>query len=402
MKSYNVDEKMKDIELIKIGLIKVCKSKKNKKKGKNRKYNQAQAILKDPDKYADMILEIILATEIVMNREEQEIYIEDDIQEISYNPEKCEAFTIKDGLSQKEREITSVPLYPDQFIHQLLIEAAQDVWMKGMYKYSCGSIPKRGAHKGQKYIKKYIKRHNTRDKTAIKNGAQLDITKCYQSFSHGYLKSQLKRKFRGKLFLYIIFKVIDSYAHTEINDVCYGLPIGYSTSQWLCNFGLTPLDHYIKCELGVEFYVRYIDDMIIFGRNKKELHKQVKLIAEFIENSGLSIKSNWQVFRYDYINRNGDRKGRAFDTLGQRFFRDKTILRKRNALKIKRQVQKLYKSKEITAHDARSLMSRLGQIKHCNSYNFYTKHIKPFVDIKKLKELIRIESRKHSKTCKAI
>jgi len=34
MKSYNVDEKMKDIELIKIGLIKVCKSKKNKKKGK--------------------------------------------------------------------------------------------------------------------------------------------------------------------------------------------------------------------------------------------------------------------------------------------------------------------------------------------------------------------------------
>lgn len=402
MKSYNVDDKMKDPEVIKRGLIKVCKSKKKKKIGKNRKYKQAQVILKDPDKYTDMILNIVLATEIVMKREMQGVFIKDEMWEMSFNPKKCESFRVKDGPSQKEREITSVPLAPDQFIHQLLIEAAEPVFMKGMYEYSCGSIPGRGAHKAQKYIKKYIKRHNKHDKSAIKYGSQLDITKCYQSFSHTCMKNQLRRKFRGRLFLYIMFKVIDSYVHTEIKGERYGLPIGYSTSQWLCNFGLTPVDHYIKCELRVEFYIRYVDDMIMFGRNKKELHKNVKLISEFIKGAGLQLKPNWQVFRYDYIDRNGKRRGRAFDTLGLRFFRDKTILRKRNALAIKRQVQRVYKSKRINVYDARSLMSRLGQIRHCNSYNFYMKHIKPYVKIRKLKEVIRVESRKHSKANKPI
>lgn len=402
MKSYNVDKKLKDIEVIKRGLIKVCKSKKKKKKGRNRKYHQAQKVLKEIDKHVDMVLNIILATETVMNREMQGIFIEDEVWRMSFRPRRCESFIVKDGPSQKEREITSVPLDPDQYIHQLLIEAAESIFMKGMYAHSYGSIPGRGAHKGQKYIKKYIKRSNKNDKTAIKNGSQLDITKCYQSFSHKYIKKLLKKKFRGKLFLYIMFKVIDSYYHKEIDGEKYGLPIGYSTSQWLCNFGLTPLDHYIKCELRIEFYIRYIDDMLIFGRNKKELHLNVRLISRFMRKIGLKIKENWQVFRYDYIDKKGKRRGRAFDALGLRFFRDKTILRKRNSLTIRRQVKKLYKSKRITAHNAMSMMSRLGWLRHCDSYNFYHKYIKPYINIRKLKEVISIESRKQHNACRAV
>lgn len=402
MKSYNIDNRLKDIEVIKRGLIKVCKSKNKKKKGKNKKYFQAQKVLKDIDKYVDVVLNIVLSTEIVMNRELQGIFIEDEIWAMSFRPRKCESFIIKDGPSQKEREITSVPLDPDQYIHQLLIEASEDVFMKGMYQHSFGSIPGRGNHKGQKYIKKHIKRKNRNDKSATKYGAQLDITKCYQSFSHTYMKKQLKKKFRGKLFLYIMFKVIDSYVHVEIDGEKYGLPIGYSTSQWLCNFSLTPLDHYIKCELRIEFYVRYIDDMIMFGRNKKKLHESVRLISEFLKKSGLILKDNWQVFRYDYIDRNGNRKGRAFDILGLRFFKDKTILRKRNSLTIRRQAKGLYRAKEIKVGNARSFMSRIGQLKHCNSYNFYMLHVKPYVNIRKLKGVISLEDRKHNKTCEAI
>lgn len=399
MKSYNVDNQLKDRKIIKKALVKVCKSKKKKKKGKNRKYKQAQYILNHVDEFVGTILEIVIATEIVMKREEECVFIDDEYFFTCFKPAKCKSFLHKDGPNKKEREIISVPLFPDQIIHQLIIEAGQPVFMKGMYQHSCGSIPKRGAHKGHRYIKKVINHHNKYDKSAIKYGAQLDVTKCYQSFSHSYLKDLLKKKFRGKLFLYITFIIIDSYSFKVVDDEAYGLPIGYSTSQWFCNFGLTTLDHYIKEELHVEYYVRYIDDMIFFGRSKKKLHRVVKTIDKFILKAGLNLKQNWQVFRYDYIDKKGKRRGRAFDTLGLKFYRDKIILRKRNALTIKRQVQKMSNKEEITPHDAMSLMSRLGQLRHCNSYNFYQKYVKPYVNIKKIKEVIRIESRKQCKTC---
>lgn len=405
MKSYNVDNKLKDREIIKKAIEKVCKSKKKKKKGKNKKYVQAQYILKNIDEFVEVILEIVIATEVVMKREENGLFIDDEYYFTSYKHAKPKSFIIKDGPSKKEREIISTPLFPDQIIHQLIIKAGQPVFMRSMYEYSCGSIPKRGAHKGHKYIKKVINHHTKYDKSAIKYGAQLDITKCYQSFSHTYLKNGLQKKFRGKLFLYISFLIIDSYTFIITEDPltgkieAYGLPIGYSTSQWLCNFGLTPLDHYIKEILHIEFYVRYIDDMLIFGRNKKILHNAVRAINMYIACMGLNLKNTWQVFRYDYIDKNGKRRGRAFDTLGLRFFKDKTILRKRNSLVIKRQSHKINKNKNIKAHTAMSFMSRIGQLRHCNSYNFYQKYVKPFANIKKIKEVIRIESRKQHNTC---
>ena len=128
-----------------------------------------------------------------------------------------------------------------------------------------------------------------------------------------------------------------------------------------------------------------MDDMILFGRNKKRLHKVVRAITGYLKDIGLKIKSSWQIFRFDYIDKKGKRRGRAFDTLGFRFFRDKTILRKRLALAIRRQVKRVNRMKKVTAHVAQSLMSRLGWLRHCNSFNFYHKYVKPFINIKKLK-----------------
>ena len=136
----------------------------------------------------------------------------------------------------------------------------------------------------------------------------------------------------------------------------------------------------------------------MFERNKKKLHHAVRKITEFLKSIKLIIKKTWQIFRFDYIDKKGKRRGRAFDTLGLRFFRDKVILRKRLALSIMRQARKISKTIKVTCHLAQSFMSRIGWLRHCNSYNFYHKHVKPYVNIRKLKEVIRYESRKHCKT----
>ena len=402
MKSFNVDSKLTDINVIKQAIVTVCKSKRKKPTGSNRKYKFAQHILANLDEYAQKTLEIVLAFDRVYGaRERQEPINEADLQ-LMYRPTRCNPFTIRDAGSGKERTIISVPIFPDQIIHQLLMEAAKPVFMREMYEYSCGSIPDGGIHKGKKYLARTIKRHRNRDKTAIKYAAQLDIAKCYPSISHSILKNRLRRKFRGKLFYWLSCAVIDSYHDSEVDGERYGLPLGYSTSHWFCNFYLTPLDHFIKNELGIEYYVRYMDDMVFFGRNKKKLHRAVRAIMAFLQAIRLRLKHTWQVFRFDYIDRYGRRRGRAIDTLGFRFFRDKIILRKRLALTIRRAVRKVARMKQITPHAARSLMSRLGWLRHCNSYNFYHEYVLPYVNIKKLKGVIRNASREHCKAQTAI
>lgn len=375
MKSYNIDNKILDRNLIRSAIIKACKNK-HKSNGKaTRKYREAQYILKYLDLYTEKIYNLIP----------------------DFEPSEYCYFERKSQSSGKVRQIASVPLYPDQIVHQVLIESSKPVLMTGMYYYSCGSIPNRGVHYAKNYIQKFINRHRERNSNCIKYVAQLDIKKCYANIDHDLLKDALRKKFRGKLCYSLFCKIIDSYKETGTDEHPVGLPIGFYTSQWLCNFFLTPLDYFIKQSLRIKTYVRYMDDMVIFGGNKKELHKAVDRIIAFAAEMGLQIKDNWQVFRFDYISRkDGERKGRALDFLGYRFFRDKTILRKRLALSIRRTVLKISKSKRISLNLARVFMSKIGWLRHCNSFNFWHKYIKPFIKIKKIKDVIRNESRKHN------
>lgn len=67
---------------------------------------------------------------------------------------------------------------------------------------------------------------------------------------------------------------------------------------------LQPLDHYIKEELRIPHMTRYIDDIVIFGSSKKQIHEAVEAIDRYVwENFKLTIKPNWQVFRLAYNTR---------------------------------------------------------------------------------------------------
>ena len=143
----------------------------------------------------------------------------------------------------------------------------------------------------------------------------------------------------------------------------------------------------IKEELRIKHYLRYMDDMALFSNNKKQLHKARKLIAEYIKPLGLTLKENWQVFRVDE---------RPVDFLGFRFYRNKTTLRRKNSLRIRRRVKRASKKPKPSLSDARAILSYMGWIKHSNSYYFYCKYIKPYVNIKQLKEVVSYASRKHN------
>ena len=167
-----------------------------------------------------------------------------------------------------------------------------------------------------------------------------------------------------------------------------GLPIGNYTSQWFANFYLTDLDNYIKHVLKVRYYIRYMDDMILFLPNKRKLRKVKESIEEYLGKEGLDLKDSWQLFKTD---------SRPLDFLGYRFHRDHITLRRSNFLRIRRRIKKVYK-KGINYLNACAIISYNGFISHSDCYTFKKKYLYPYISIKACKGVISDENRKQCQT----
>ncbi|MFH1562577.1 MAG: RNA-directed DNA polymerase [Nitrospirota bacterium] len=67
-----------------------------------------------------------------------------------------------------------------------------------------------------------------------------------------------------------------SLFHSPLN--C-GLPIGNLTSQVFANFFINEFDHFVKHDLGIRYYGRYVDDFVIVHNDKEYLKS---LIPNFL------------------------------------------------------------------------------------------------------------------------
>lgn len=286
----------------------------------------------------------------------------------NYKARVDEVCIVNEGTHHKVRRIRKPHFKYDQIIHHCIIQVLQPLLTAPMYEYSCGSIPTRGAHYGKKSIEKWLSNDIKNTKYVFK----MDIKHFYESIDQNVLKAMLRQKIKDKQAIALIEAVIDGCEK--------GLPLGNYTSQWFANFMLTPLDHYIKEQLHAKYYIRYMDDIVIFGSNKKELHKMHLAIEKYLkDNLHLRIKENWQVFRFEYKG-----KGRPLDFMGWQFYREKTILRKSIFIRIMRKAKKV--GKHTTIKGAQGMVSYMGYIKHTDSYGVYSDYIRPYVNIGKLKK----------------
>lgn len=294
---------------------------------------------------------------------------------IDFKPAKHTPIRINDGISRKQRFII-VPTFEELVVQHCVVLTLMPMFMHGMYEHSYASIPGRGSHLAKKYIKKWIEH----DKKNVKYILKMDIHHFFDSISHEVIKNKFESKIHDKRMLDLIFKIIDT---TES-----GLPLGFYTSQWFANWYLEELDHYIKEDLQSAHYVRYMDDMVIFGSNKRDLHLKREFISEFLKSKlNLDLKDNWQVFRFDYI-KNGRHYGRDLDFMGFRFFRDKIIMRKSIMLKASRKALRINKKQNETIYDIRQFLSYLGWLDDTDTYDMYKKYVKPKINVQQMKRKI--------------
>lgn len=292
---------------------------------------------------------------------------------------------IHEGSRNKQREII-VPTDKEQVIHHMLVNPLKEVVLHGMYEHAYGSVPGKGAEFCAYYIKRDIKHDRKNTKYCLK----MDIRHYYPSIDTQILKNLLSEKIKDDRYLKVLFEVID------VNEV--GLPLGFYTSQWLAQFYLHKLDRFIKQDLGANYYYRYVDDMVIFGSNKRELHRMRKEIERYLNDVlNLQMKGNWQVFRFDWIDKNEQHHGRDLDFLGYRFFRNKIILRKSIMIRCTRKAKRIHDKHRLTVKDARTMLSYLGRIDHADVYGMYLERIKPYVNIKRCKTKVSASDKKKRK-----
>lgn len=295
---------------------------------------------------------------------------------------------ICDGISQKQRLIVIPRYWPEQVIHHAVIQVLEPVFTKGMYQYSCGAVPKRGGLYGKKYLDKYIRCHQKDCKYVLK----MDVHHFFPSVSHEVLKGMFARVIHDPKMIRLLDAIIDVYEDTPGK----GIPIGFYTSQWFANWYLQGLDHYIKEDLQAKCYVRYMDDMVILGPNKRELHRMKDSIATYTrEVLKMELKDDWQVFRFDYKDEGGNEKGRDIDFMGFRFFRNRTTIRKSILMKGLRKANKIAKEEgHPNARESMQMLSYLSWFTHTDSYGYYSKYIKDKINVRRMKRTISKWSRR--------
>lgn len=277
----------------------------------------------------------------------------------TYKTSAYEKFTRID--QNKEREIYKLPYFPDRVVQWAILQVIEPILKNKMINDTYSAIPKKGIHYGLKRVRKALK-----DKDKTKYCLKFDIKKYYPSINHTILKEKYKRIFKDAKLLSLIYEIIDSVEMSKDT----GIPIGNYLSQWSANLFLSDFDHWLKEEKRRKYIYRYMDDIVVLGETKEELHSLFKDIKWYLLDMKLNIKQNYQVFPVDV---------RGIDFLGYRIFRRYTLLRKTTCNNLKRKMKKLRNKEVVTKRDVCSIRSYEGWLKWCNSYRLEEKYMKGLI-----------------------
>lgn len=170
----------------------------------------------------------------------------------------------------KEREI-AVPPYRDRVAHQALLGCCEPYFESAQIDQSFAC--RKG--KGQTRAVALAAKCAGRARCYLK----MDVRKYFASIDREILKELIARRFKDKFVLRAFYDVVDSFEPYSSR----GLPLGCLTSQFFANHYLTPLDRYVKEELKLRSYVRYMDDFILWHDELDALKQFRREIESFLD-----------------------------------------------------------------------------------------------------------------------
>jgi retron-type reverse transcriptase len=239
----------------------------------------------------------------------------------SYEPGVYRTFWIRDP---KPRQI-SAAAFRDRVVHHALTRVLEPIFERRFTDSSFASRKGFGQHRALTLAREACARY--------RYVLKCDIRKYFPALDHEILEQLLARAIKCRPTLELASRIIAG-SNPQEDAVAYfpgdslftpyerrrGLPIGNQTSQFFSNVYLNPLDHFVLRELRPGEYLRYVDDFVLFGDDKRELAQMRGAVIDILEGLRLRLhEAKSRVYEC----------GEGFPLLGWRLFPDRARLPRR-------------------------------------------------------------------------
>ena len=194
----------------------------------------------------------------------------------SYAPGAYRRFFVHEG---KRRLIAAAP-FPDRVVHHALMNVISDRFERSFVDESFANRIGKGNHEALRRAADCTRQ--------FRYFLPIDLQQYFAAVDHEILRSRLWKKVFCIETRELISKILESglglfdeefrMRWFEGDDLFAaarprGLPIGNLTSQSWANVYLNEFDHFVKRELRCKGYIRYVDDMLFFHDDLRELHR---------------------------------------------------------------------------------------------------------------------------------
>lgn len=221
----------------------------------------------------------------LFRREAELERLQSELARLRYRPAGYELISIRDP---KPRWIARVPI-ADRVVHTALVLLMEPIFLRSLSDDAYACRPGFGTHRA---ILRLL-----RDLRRFRYVIHLDVLKYFPSIDLDILRVLLERRIRDERFLEIVNRVLesgrglyDSKRPRRGQEEAWpppgrGLPIGSFTSQlFAAHVYLSDFDHFVKRDLHVPGYLRYCDDLFLFGNRRRKLRGWRQEVADWLWN----------------------------------------------------------------------------------------------------------------------
>jgi RNA-directed DNA polymerase len=224
--------------------------------------------------------------------EDNLVTLQEELRDKTYRPGTYHSFYIHEP---KRRLISAAP-FRDRVAHHALCNVIEPIFERSFIYDSYANRKGKGNHRALDRAQFYARRH--------RYVLPCDVRQFFPSIDHAVLRGILARELHDPDVLWLLDRILASGVGvlSEEYRIVYfpgddlfaanrprGLPIGNLTSQFWANVYLSPFDHFVKRELRCPAYVRYVDDLLLFADDKRELWDWKQAIIERLARLRLTI-----------------------------------------------------------------------------------------------------------------
>lgn len=279
--------------------------------------------------------------------------IQEELETHTWQPAPYRQFWI----TEVKPRLINAPAVRDRVIHWALMLQVGHIFERRFIDDSYACRTGKGTHLASQRMQSFLQKAS--NKWGNPYILKCDISKYFPSIDQEILMQQVRRIIADKDALWIFETIIKNGQA----DFGVGIPIGALTSQWLANLYLDALDHYIKDDLGIKYYLRYMDDFVIVTDSKECCQELLALIDAYVTDK-LHLKLNPKTTIYP--------SSHGVDFVGYRHWTGHKLPRKRTvkrARKIFRTFPQKFAKGQIDLEYIRPRMASFtGYMSHCDGY----------------------------------